>query len=257
MKEMSLRLAPSTIRTRFTIVRSVLRAAVADRAIPSDPSSGVVLRRPRKREAAMRIPDVEAVGRLLRAADQPFMPFIALCAFAGLRSGETAGVQLGDIDFMRRQLTVARQLQRDGRAVAVTPPKYGSEHVVYLPDGVLGMLSDLVADTQVDRRHGNWLFHNRGQPWHNNAVTHRWRTTRRRAGLDTVRFHDLRHFYASGLIASGCDVVTVQHALGHDSATTTLSTYAHLWPTAEDRTRAAAADLLSAASADCLWTEAI
>ena len=52
--------------------------------------------------------------------------------------------------------------------------------------------------------------------------------------------HDLRHFYASGLIASGCDVVTVQRALGHASATTTLSTYSHLWPTAEDRTRKAA-----------------
>jgi integrase len=37
-----------------------------------------------------------------------------------------------------------------------------------------------------------------------------------------------RHFYASGLIAAGCDVVTVQRALGHAKATTTLSTYAHL-----------------------------
>jgi len=55
----------------------------------------------------------------------------------------------------------------------------------------------------------------------------------------------LRHFYASGLIAAGCDVVTVQHALGHASATVTLTTYAHLWPTAEDRTRAAAASMLA------------
>jgi integrase len=45
-------------------------------------------------------------------------------------------------------------------------------------------------------------------------------------------------------IAAGCDVVTVQRALGHSSATVTLNTYAHLWPTAEDRTRAAAAAML-------------
>ncbi len=63
-----------------------------------------------------------------------------------------------------------------------------------------------------------------------------------------IRLHDLRHFYASGLIAAGCDVVTVQRALGHASATTTLRTYAHLWPTAEDRTRAAAADLMRSAT---------
>jgi hypothetical protein len=50
-------------------------------------------------------------------------------------------------------------------------------------------------------------------------------------------------------------VVTVQRALGHAKATTTLNTYAHLWPTAEDRTRAAAADLMaSAAVADSLRT---
>ena len=60
-----------------------------------------------------------------------------------------------------------------------------------------------------------------------------------------MKLHDLRHFHASGLIASGCDVVTVQRALGHASATTTLNTYSHLWPTAEDRTRRAAEELLA------------
>jgi integrase len=45
-------------------------------------------------------------------------------------------------------------------------------------------------------------------------------------------------------IASGCDVVTVQRALGHASATTNLNTYSHLWPTAEDRTRSAVSDLM-------------
>jgi integrase len=54
-----------------------------------------------------------------------------------------------------------------------------------------------------------------------------------------VRFHDLRHFYASALISGGCSVKAVQKALGHASATETLDTYAHLWPDDEDRTRAA------------------
>ena len=58
-----------------------------------------------------------------------------------------------------------------------------------------------------------------------------------------MRLHDLRHFYASGLIASGCDVVAVQRALGHAKSTTTLTTYAHLWPTGADRVRDAAARL--------------
>jgi integrase len=64
------------------------------------------------------------------------------------------------------------------------------------------------------------------------------------------RSRPVRHFYASGLIASGCDVVTVQRALGHASANTTLATYSHLWPDADDRTRTAAAHLMTAALQD-------
>lgn len=62
-----------------------------------------------------------------------------------------------------------------------------------------------------------------------------------------MRFHDLRHYYASGLIAARCDVVTVQNALGHRSAAVTLSVYSHLWPTGEDRTRAAVQQMMETA----------
>lgn len=59
------------------------------------------------------------------------------------------------------------------------------------------------------------------------------------------------------MIAAGCDVVTVQRALGHRSANVTLRTYAHLWPTAEDRTRAAAADLFAATAAESSGAPAV
>jgi integrase len=49
--------------------------------------------------------------------------------------------------------------------------------------------------------------------------------------------HDLRHFYASALIAGGASVKQVQQRLGHASAVITLQTYAHLWPGDDDRTR--------------------
>ncbi|WP_026539943.1 tyrosine-type recombinase/integrase [Paenarthrobacter nicotinovorans] len=81
-----------------------------------------------------------------------------------------------------------------------------------------------------------WLFlGDGGLPPHQNTVGYWWRQTVEAAGLEAVKLHDPRHFYASGLIAAGCDLVTVQRALGHSKATTTLNTYAHLWPTAEDR----------------------
>jgi integrase len=76
----------------------------------------------------------------------------------------------------------------------------------------------------------------RTKPVHAAAVGRAWRSARSAAKVD-CKLHDLRHFYASGLIASGCDVVTVQRALGHADATMTLSTYSHLWPDASDRVR--------------------
>jgi integrase len=89
-----------------------------------------------------------------------------------------------------------------------------------------------------------------GNPPHQDAVRGWWLRACRAAGVTGVKMHDLRHFYASALIASGCDVVTVQRALGHSSATTTLSTYSHLWPDAEDRTRSAASAVMRTALAD-------
>jgi len=172
---------------------------------------------------------------------------VALAAFAGLRLGEAAGLQVGDVNYLRRILLVRRQVQRaPGGAVEVRAPKYGSERSVFLPDELLELLSRHVATHRPGDDPSRWMFEaTPGQPPHQNTVGHQWRQACARAGVSGVTLHDLRHFYASGLIAAGCDVVTVQRALGHAKATTTLNTYAHLWPTAEDRTRRAAGDLVA------------
>jgi integrase len=62
---------------------------------------------------------------------------------------------------------------------------------------------------------------------------------RRQWRTKSVTFHDLRHYLASLLIASGADIKTVQARLRHASASTTLDTYGHLWPDADESTRAA------------------
>jgi integrase len=63
---------------------------------------------------------------------------------------------------------------------------------------------------------------------------------------ESLTFHDLRHYFASLLIASGADVKTVQARLRHASATTTLDTYAHLWPDADESTNAAVSAVITA-----------
>lgn len=65
-----------------------------------------------------------------------------------------------------------------------------------------------------------------------NSAGNQWRNLREQTGLEEFTLHDLRHFYTSALIAAGCDVATVQRALGHSSATITLNTYSNRTPTA-------------------------
>jgi integrase len=131
-------LAPGTVKTRVNNVRAILRAAVRDRLIATDPSDALTLPRGRRAEAAMELPTIKQVAAIMAKADHRFQAFVALAAFAGLRLGEAAALQAGDIDFLRRQLFVSRQVQRAPEgAVEIRPPKYGSERTVFLADGLI------------------------------------------------------------------------------------------------------------------------
>ena len=169
-------LAPGTIKTRYVNVRSVFRAGVKDRVIGSDPTDGVRIPRGRRADVAMSIPTPEEVGQLMIAADERFQPFIALCAFAGLRLGEAAGVQ------RRRRFYSVGRSRSPARCSASTAgrstcesPKYGSERVVYLADSLVTVLSEHVATHGIT---GNdcWLFVGEGNdPPHQNTVGYWWR----------------------------------------------------------------------------------
>ena len=239
-------LAAGTVKTRYVNVRSVFRAAVRDRVIGVDPTDAIRLPRRRRVDSAMSIPTPKEVGLLMSVASGQARALIALCAFAGLRLGEAAAVQIGDIDLGGKSLKVTRQVQRlTGGAVDVRAPKYGSERVVHLADGLLDLLGQHIAGLETTGGE-DWLFTHNGGPPHQNTTGYWWRKALQDAHLTSIRFHDLRHFYASGLIAAGCDVVTVQFALGHAKTSTTLNTCAHLWPSAEDRTRSAAQSIIAA-----------
>jgi integrase len=239
-------LAPVTIKVRVQNVHTVVLAAMKDRALPHDPLEGVRLPRMRRAEHAMAIPTPETVAAVIDAADDWFKTYVKLLAFAGLRLGEGAALQLGDFNFLKRNVHVQRQVLRAGsRKVEITPPKHGSERLVPLPDKLLSDVSRHVQEVGV-WGDDQWLFVGyAGNPPNQDGIGYRWRKTLDDANIPRFKMHSLRHFYASGLIAAGCDVVTVQRAMGHASANITLDTYSHLWPSAEDKTRAAAASIMA------------
>lgn len=242
--------APQTIVNRVGSARTIFRAAVRDRRIHADPSVEVKTPRPPRRENQLEIPSVADVAALLDASRPDMRAYVALCAFAGLRLGEASAVKLADVDFMERRLHVQRQVQyAPGVGSQVQPPKAGSQRYVSLPDALLEMLS--IHLQKFGTAEGGWLFFTAsGKPLSPSTVDSRWRATVKAAGLKGLHLHGLRHFYASGLIAAGCDVATVQKALGHSTPSVTLDVYTHLWPAAEDRTRKAAASVLAEVLAD-------
>lgn len=122
--------------------------------------------------------------------------------------------------------------------VAEVRPDYPSEYAAMTAvAGMLGIGSPETIRTWIRRQQVDaWL-------WNRNSAAGEWRRIREEVGLpDGVTLHTLRHTFASNLIASGCDVVTVQRALGHSTPSITLNVYSHLWPSAEDKTRTATAD---------------
>jgi integrase len=252
VKQLASKLAPTTVKTRAAYVRIVLRAAILDRRLASDPLEGVKLPAARKSEHTMRVPSPAEVRIIRGAIDPAWAAFVDVMAYAGLRIGEAAGLQVGDIDFLRRTIHVQRQIQNRVGGLDVIGPKHNSERVVPVPDELVQRLSQHIEAIGVygDER---WMF---GRPPSPTALRHYFVNACRAAGITGVTPHDMRHHYASGLIWGGLDAVAVSRALGHSSPAITLDVYAHIWPDAADRTRAAATALMSstADSADDLRT---
>src|SRR5699024_3035514 len=111
VKGMSREYMPNTTRMHFQLVSAVLRGAVADGVIVKNPAAGVRIPKREAAESTMTIPSPEEVGSVIDAAEEWFQPYIALCAFAGLRRGEACGIQLADIDFLGKTIVVVRKIQ--------------------------------------------------------------------------------------------------------------------------------------------------
>lgn len=232
-------LAPATIGVVHSLVASVMKSAVRDRLVASNPCEGVKLP---KQERKRVIPlTTEQVETLVETVPPSLRALIVLAAGTGVRQGEALGLTRGRVNFLRREMVIDRQLLGvDGREPVFGPPKTrASNRVVPLPAVVIDALAAHV--TAFDVSADGLLFTvDGGAPITRQRFGHLWRPVARGAGLPVgTGLHALRHYYASLLIRYGESVKTVQARLGHASAAETLDTYSHLWPDSDDRTRAA------------------
>ncbi len=158
---------------------------------------------------------------------------VTLLAGSGLRIGEALGLEVRHVDFLRRTVRVEQQRLPNGQIGS--PKTSSSVRTVPLAGYVTDALAAHLAAFPTDD--GLFLMPT-GRPLVYHAWAKHWQRAREVAGLPDVVTHDLRHFFASALIAGGASVKAVQLALGHESAAVTLGIYSHLWPGDDDRTRA-------------------
>ncbi len=235
---MTAKMAPSTVKVQFQHLRTLMRAALHDQVLAVDPTATAGKRLP-KSSSELQIPTPELVRQFLELAPAHFRAAIILGAHVGLRAGEAQGLLVADVDFMRRTVNVRRQLSNRPTLALREPKTSASLRSVPVPSSVVDELGRHVK-TYGPGRDGV-LLHVAGDFMDQNAFNGAWRQTQRAAGLTpgTWRFHSLRHAFASSLISAGCSVKAVAVAMGHETPTTTLNTYASLWPGDDDRIRAA------------------
>lgn len=175
----------------------------------------------------------QQIWRLYDLVPAGVRPAILLGAHAGLRLAEAAALRPSDVDFKTGVIHPAIQWPEDPLKSET------SQTAVPIPTQMVRELA-----TAVKRARGRSIltdeWGNPASPW---TIERAMRAARQQVrGLpEDFRFHDLRHYLASLLIASGLDVKIVQARLRHASAKTTLDTYGHLWPDRDDTSRAAVA----------------
>lgn len=245
---LSATLAPATVAVIYRHVSAVFKAAVADRKIAMTPCVGVSVPKPVK---ARVVPVATAkVLELVEAMPPRWRATVTLAAGTGMRQGEVFGLTVDRVDFLRRTVTVDRQLVVvAGAAPRLGPPKTAaSDRVIPLPRTVVEALAAHLAEFPA-APDGLVFTTASGRPVRRSDFGEAWRPAVATVGLEGFVFHGLRHYYASLLIRHGESVKTVQARLGHASAVETLDTYSHLWPDSDDRTREAV-DLVLGARAD-------
>jgi len=233
--------ADSTVYAVYRRFAQIMGDAVQDGIIPRSPCS----RRTSPGAGSQRayVATTEQVWALYDAMPEHLRPAVLLGAFAGLRTSETCALRTCDVDFMRGVVSPVIQWPAEPlkSETSRTPVPIPRTLALELASAVEKYAGETVVTDRLGRPCTPWDLQD--------AV----RTARAEVdGLpEGFHYHDLRHYFASLLIGSGADVKVVQKRLRHASAMTTLNTYGHMWPDADESARTAVGVVL-AARADSL-----
>ena len=220
-------LSAKTVRNIHQIISSALKLAVEQRLIAHNPADGCALPKAERKE--MQTLPVEQLTSFLREAkDSGVFALYYIDLTTGLRRGELCGLMWTDFDAEKGTLTVRRTLHnKEGGGYYVGETKTGAgRRIIKLPPSTVQLLSKRKR-TSIS----GWIFPNPIHPedpiMPNSGYT-RMKKLLAEAGLPDMRFHDLRHTFATHALTSGVDAKTLSGILGHTKTSFTLDTYTHV-----------------------------
>ncbi len=221
-------LSASSIRRIHGVLHQAMDAAVQEHLIAANPTAGITL--PKKQTTVMQVLNSAQLDIFMAAIEQDdvWHDFFYTELTTGLRLGEICGLKWCDFDGGKGALKVARTLhcKKIGEYITGETKTGKGKRTITLPPSTADILRKRQTTALTE-----WIFPNPARPELPTAphyAYNRLKMLLNNAGLPNIRFHDLRHTFATHAMASGVDAKTLSGILGHSKASFTLDRYTHV-----------------------------
>ena len=226
-------LSDRMVRSCHTTCRTSLEKAVTEGLITVNPAIGCRL--PPKKAKEMQVLTQDEIRRfLIQANEEGYYEFFLLELTTGMRRGEILGLQWKDVNFATGELHIRRQVVKKGAQTRITKPKTKSSiRTLILPPDMLDILAEHKKNATCE-----WVFPSpvkEGEPRNPDSIYGKFQKILKRAQCKKIRFHDLRHTFATMALENGMDIKTLSAMIGHISAETTLNIYSHITDTMQQQ----------------------
>ncbi|MBO5315857.1 MAG: site-specific integrase [Clostridia bacterium] len=228
-------LSNSVVRSIHMMLHQAFEDAVKERLISKNPTKGTSI--PKKSRGELQVLNKEQLDRFLEEIDKDeiWRDFFYTELTTGLRRGEICGLKWCDFDEKRGTLSICRNATaKKGGGVSIGETKTDTgNRLIYLPESTVKMLKKRKKQALTE-----WIFPNPYRPEDPllpNSAYQKLKKILKSAGLPSIRFHDLRHTFATHALTSGVDAKTLSKILGHTNASFTLDTYTHVTSDMQER----------------------
>jgi len=228
-------LSDSVVRSIHMMLHQAFEDAVKERLISKNPTKGTTI--PKKSRGELQVLNKEQLDRFLAEVDKDeiWRDFFYTELTTGFRRGEICGLKWCDFDEKRGTLSICRNATvKKGGGVSIGETKTDTgNRLIYLPESTVKMLKKRKKQALTE-----WIFPNPYRPEDPllpNSAYQKLKKILKSAGLPSIRFHDLRHTFATHALTSGVDAKTLSKILGHTNASFTLDTYTHVTSDMQER----------------------